>query len=142
MIPISGNSQSPAPLVPPEPSAAASAAPYPLTVYFDGACPICRREISLMRRLDRRARLQLLDFSAPGFGEADCGLSCERLGAVLHARWSDGRLIEGVEVFRAMWTAVGFGWLVHVSRWPLVARLLVRGYAWFAKNRLRLTGRG
>lgn len=31
-------------------------ASYPLTVFFDGACPICDREIALMRRLDRRGR--------------------------------------------------------------------------------------
>jgi predicted DCC family thiol-disulfide oxidoreductase YuxK len=125
------------------PAAATSSPPqWPLTVYYDGACPICRREIALMRRLDRAGRLQLVDFSTPGFSEQECGLSCERLSAVIHARWADGRVIEGVEVFRAMWTAAGWGGLASLSRWPWFDRLLVRGYAWFAANRLRLTGRG
>ena len=88
---------------------------WPLTVYYDGACPICRREISLMRRLDRTGRLQLIDFATPGFSEQECGLSCKRLSAVIHARWADGRVIEGVDVFRAMWTAVGWGGLAFLS---------------------------
>ena len=25
---------------------------YPLTVFYDGACPICAREMALMKRLD------------------------------------------------------------------------------------------
>jgi len=114
---------------------------YPLTVYYDGACPLCRRDIELMRMLDRHARLHLVDFSNPDFREADCGMSCSRLSAVIHAKWADGRMIEGVEVFRAMWTAVGLGALAWVSRWPLVNGLVHRGYVWFAKHRLLLTGR-
>ena len=115
--------------------------PYPLTVFYDGACPLCRREIALMRKLDRRRRLELIDFAKPEFREADCGLSCERLSSVIHAKWADGRVIEGIEVFRAMWTAVGLGLLARISRWPLIEPLLRRGYAWFAKHRLWLTGR-
>ena len=114
---------------------------YPLTVYYDGACSICRREIALMRTLDRREHFQLIDFSGPEFREADCGLSCERLSAVIHAQWADGTLIEGVEVFRAMWTAVGLKLLARISRWPVMNSLLLRGYAWFAQHRLPLTGR-
>ena len=125
------------------PAAGTSLPPrWSLTVYYDGACPICRREIALMRRLDRAGRLQLIDFATHGFSEQECGLSCKRLSAVIHARWADGRVIEGVDVFRAMWTAVGWGGLAFLSRWPWFDRLLVRGYAWFAAHRLRLTGRG
>jgi len=40
--------------------------PYPLTVLFDGACPICDREIALMRRLDKRRLLIFFDFSLCG----------------------------------------------------------------------------
>jgi len=50
-------------------------------------------------------------------------------------------LIEGVEVFRRLYTAVGLGVLAAPTRLPGMAQLLDLGYRWFAKERLRLTGR-
>jgi predicted DCC family thiol-disulfide oxidoreductase YuxK len=114
---------------------------YPLTVFFDGACPICTREIALMRRLDRRRQLDFCDFSAQEYDVASRGFSIEDLGTVIHARWADGSVITGVEVFRAMWEAVGLGFLARLSRLALVEPLALNAYAWFARNRLRLTGR-
>ena len=115
---------------------------YPLTVFFDGACPICEREIALMKRLDRRQRrLVCCDFSRPDFDTASINISTAELGRVIHARWADGNVITGVEVFRAMWEAVGLGFLARLTRLSLVEPLVVNAYAWFARNRLRLTGR-
>jgi predicted DCC family thiol-disulfide oxidoreductase YuxK len=53
----------------------------------------------------------------------------------------DGRILEGVEVFRQLYAAVGFGPLVAVTRLPGISALLDRGYRYFARNRLRWTGR-
>jgi len=114
---------------------------YPLTVFFDGACPICDREIALMKRLDRRRQLEFCDFSAQEYDAASSGFAAADLGAVIHARWADGSVITGVEVFRAMWEAVGLGVLAKLSRLSLVEPLVLRAYAWFARNRMRLTGR-
>jgi predicted DCC family thiol-disulfide oxidoreductase YuxK len=116
-------------------------AAYPLTVFFDGACPICEREIALMRRLDRRRRLVCCDFARPDYDTASINISPAELGRVIHARWADGGVITGVEVFRAMWGAVGLGFLARLSRLSLVEPLVLNAYAWFARNRLRLTGR-
>ena len=115
--------------------------PYPLTVYFDGECPICRREIDLMKVLNRRERLQFIDFSNSSYQPTDQRLSQCDLGRVIHARWSDGTIITGVEVFREMWEAIGLGFLARFSRLSGINTLLVRAYAWFAKNRLWLTKR-
>ena len=118
-----------------------SAKPYPLTVYFDGECPVCRREINLMKFLHRSQRLGFIDFSNSLYRPTDHRLNRCDLREVIHARWSDGTIITGVEVFSEMWEAIGFGFLARLSRRPLINALLVKGYAWFAKNRLRLTGR-
>jgi predicted DCC family thiol-disulfide oxidoreductase YuxK len=61
--------------------------------------------------------------------------------ARIHARLSDGTWIQGVEVFRRLYAAVGFGPLVAVSRWPGISQLLDRAYAVFARNRVRWFGR-
>ena len=114
---------------------------YPLTVFFDGACPICDREIAVMKRLDRRRQLEFCDFSAQEYDAASSGFAAADLGAVIHARWADGSVITGVEVFRAMWEAVGLGFLARLSRLSLVEPLVLKAYAWFARNRMRLTGR-
>jgi predicted DCC family thiol-disulfide oxidoreductase YuxK len=116
-------------------------APYPLTVFFDGACPICYREIALMRRLDKHRLLTFCDFSRPDYDPASIDISPAELGRIIHARWGEGTIITGVDVFRAMWEAVGLGFLARLSRLSLIEPLVVRAYAWFARNRLRLTGR-
>ena len=54
--------------------------PYPLTVFFDGACPICLREIRLMKRLDSHRRLEFCDFSIPGYEPASTGLEAANSG--------------------------------------------------------------
>jgi len=115
---------------------------YPLAVFYDGACPICAREIALMRRLDRHGRLAFFDFSSPDYDVATTGLAVADLSAVIHARWSDGMLITGVDAFRAMWEAVGLGFVAKLSRLSFIDPIAVKAYAWFARNRLWLTGRG
>ena len=114
---------------------------YPLTVFFDGACPICDREIAFMKRLDRCRHLTFCDFSHPDYDAASIGVAPAELGRVIHARWADGSVITGVEVFRAMWEAVGLGFLATLSRLPVVEPLVLKAYAWFARHRLQLTGR-
>lgn len=116
-------------------------AAYPLTVFFDGACPICDREIALMRRLDRQRRLIFCDFSRRDYDPTSINVSSADLGRVIHARWGNGSVIIGVDVFRAMWEAVGLGFLARLSRVSVVEPLILKAYAWFARNRLRLTGR-
>jgi predicted DCC family thiol-disulfide oxidoreductase YuxK len=112
-----------------------------VTVYFDGECPLCTREVDLVRRLDRRSRIRFTDIAAPGFDAAVIGRTHDELMARIHAQLPDGTLVEGVEVFRQMYGATGFGPLVSLTRIPGVSHLLDASYRWFAKNRLRITGR-
>lgn len=110
-------------------------------VFFDGDCPLCTREVAMVRRLDRKARVRFTDIAAPEFDAGTIGRTQEDLMARIQGRLPDGSFIEGVEVFRRMYAATGLGALVAVTRIPGISHALDAGYRWFARNRLRLTGR-
>ncbi|UCG33701.1 MAG: DUF393 domain-containing protein [Phycisphaerales bacterium] len=113
------------------------------TVLIDGQCPVCRREAEFLRRLDGgRKRLALEDISAPGFDPARFGRSVDELMAEIHGVSADGTVVRGMEVFRRAYAAVGLGWLLAPTRLPVVRQGADAAYAWFARNRLRWTGRG
>jgi predicted DCC family thiol-disulfide oxidoreductase YuxK len=127
------------PLAPPAPPKVA--ADFDIEVFYDGACPLCMREIRMLSGRDRRQRIRFVDIAAPDFDAASVGLSWETLMDRIHGRLPDGRIIEGVEVFRRLYAAIGFGPLVALTRLPGITQLLDLAYHAFAKNRLRLTGR-
>jgi predicted DCC family thiol-disulfide oxidoreductase YuxK len=114
---------------------------FDIEVFYDGACPLCLREIRMLRGRDRRQRIRFVDIAADGFDAASVGLTWDTLMARIHGRLPDGTLVEGVEVFRRLYAAVGFGPVVALTRLPGVKQLLDLAYQAFAKNRLRLTGR-
>ena len=114
---------------------------FDIEVFYDGDCPLCMREVRLLRRLDKRERIRFVDIAAEAFDRSSVGVTWEALMDRIHARLPDGTIVEGVEVFRRLYAAVGFGPLVALTRLPGVAQVLDLGYRWFAKNRLRLTGR-
>lgn len=111
-------------------------------VFFDGACPLCRREVAALRRLEGgRGRIRFTDIEAPDFDPEAIGRTREELMARIHGRLPDGSLVTGVEVFRRLYAEVGFAPLVALTRLPGVRGLLDAAYSVFARNRLRITGR-
>jgi predicted DCC family thiol-disulfide oxidoreductase YuxK len=118
-----------------------TSAPFDVEIFFDGECPLCMREVRLLQRLDRKHRVRFTDIAAKGFDPSAFGLDMATLMARIHGRLSDGTILEGVEVFRRVYEAVGLGALAKISRWPGISALTEAAYEIFAKNRLRLTGR-
>ena len=74
-----------------------------LLVWYDGGCPLCRREIALMRRLDTRGAIAFVDVSDPA--ESGCPENRDALLARFHAR-ENGRTLSGAAAFAAMWRAI------------------------------------
>ena len=114
---------------------------FDIEVFFDGGCPLCRREVNLLKRWDRKRHIRFTDIDDVAFHSQDIGMTRDELMTQMHGRLPNGTWLTGVEVFRRMYAALGFGPLVRLSRLPLISRLLDVGYAAFARNRLRLTGR-
>ena len=116
-------------------------APFEIEVFYDGECPLCTREINWLRRLDRAHNIRFTDISSADFDATPLGVSFSTLMDRIHGRLPDGTLIEGVEVFRRLYAAVGFKTAVRATRLPGIAQLLDLSYRTFAKNRLKFTGR-
>lgn len=113
-----------------------------IEVLYDGACPLCSREVAGLRRLDRgRGRVRFADIASPDFDASRHGRTHAELMARIHGVLPDGSVVEGLEVFRRAYAAVGLGWLLAPTRWPILRPLAEAAYRWFARNRLRLTGR-
>ncbi|MEE1877476.1 thiol-disulfide oxidoreductase DCC family protein [Altererythrobacter litoralis] len=74
-----------------------------LTVWYDGACPLCLREIALMRRLDRRDTIEFVDVTRSA--AENCPIDQAQLLERFHAS-EDGKLLSGAEAFAAMWRAI------------------------------------
>ncbi len=110
-------------------------------VFYDGECPLCLREIRMLRWMDRKRRIRFTDIAQEGFSPETYGKDMDELMGEIHGRLPDRTWITGVEVFRRLYSAVGFKALTKLTRLPLISGLLDFGYDVFAKNRLRLTGR-
>ncbi len=111
-------------------------------ILIDGDCPLCRKEAAMLRWMDRgRGRLDLEDIAAPGFDAERYGVPWATLMGRIHGVTPEGELVEGVEVFRRAYEAVGWGWMARWTAWPIVRPMVDRAYVWFAKNRHRLTFR-
>ena len=108
------------------------------TIFFDGDCPFCVREVQWLLRRSRGGRLAAIDIATPEFDAAAFGGSPESFMARIHGRRADGTMIDGMQVFREAYAAVGLGWLVAPTGWPILRPLFDVGYRWFARNRVRL----
>nr|WP_256439045.1 DUF393 domain-containing protein [Erythrobacter sp. JK5] len=72
-------------------------------MWFDGACPLCQREIALMRRLDRNGAIDFVDVSDSA--DPSCPVDRSELLARFHAE-ENGRVLDGAAAFAAMWRVI------------------------------------
>lgn len=101
------------------------------TVYFDGSCPLCRREIAYYRRNSARQAVHFIDVSKE---DARLGPGLERAQSLarLDVRDANGRLASGAEAFVMLWNFFPrFAWLAHLGRVPGVLALFKVAYRVF-----------
>ena len=104
-----------------------------VTVWYDGACPLCIREIAVMRRLDTRDAIDFIDVSEGT--EVSCPIDRTELLARFHAS-EGGTMLSGAAAFAAMWRAIPLlRPLGLLARNALILRLLERLYIAFLKVR-------
>lgn len=102
------------------------------TVFFDGACPLCRREIGAYRHCRGGDGIDWVDARGADTAALGRGLSQRQALARLHVRTRDGTLVSGAAAFIEIWSALpAFAPLGRFFRAPAMKRaleLLYRGF--------------
>jgi predicted DCC family thiol-disulfide oxidoreductase YuxK len=110
-----------------------------LTVLYDGACPLCRREIGLYQGLTPTQPLGFCDISDPAAplpADLPAGTTRSGLLARFHVRHADGRLESGARAFIALWERLPYWrWFAVLGRLPGMAALMEIAYRGFLRVR-------
>jgi demethoxyubiquinone hydroxylase (CLK1/Coq7/Cat5 family) len=107
-----------------------------LTVFYDGACPLCRREIDLYRRQSGAEALDFVDVNAAPPGTLPQATTRAQLLSRLHVADADGRLLDGAAAFFALWQRLpAWRWLGRLGRLRLVVRVADGIYSGFLRVR-------
>lgn len=126
-------------------SASASAStspPWDIRVLYDGECPLCVKEINFLRGRDKAKKIDFVDIASPSYSPSDnAGIDYDRAMRKIHGITSDGQVIEGVQVFRRLYEAVGLGFVYSIVQVKPFGDLAEALYNIWAKYRMEVTGR-
>jgi predicted DCC family thiol-disulfide oxidoreductase YuxK len=107
----------------------------PVTLYYDGLCPLCSREIAHYRKKAVGDALRFIDITDLKFDAAEHGLDVKRVHRLMHVKVGD-ELRVGLDAFIAVWDAIpSYRWLAKAAHLPGLHALLTLGYHTFAAMR-------
>ena len=104
-------------------------------LYYDGACPLCRREMSVLARL-KTCGLELVDVHSleDSFADEHQPTKAELL-QVLHLRRANHEWVIGVEANVAAWSHTRIGFLWRLLTIPGIRWLTDKVYYSWAERR-------
>lgn len=117
--------------------------PNQLTVLFDGACPLCRREIGVYRGLCPIEPAMKLQFADVSLSQTALPLGANRTDYLkrFHVQTPNGEVLSGAKAFVALWSVLpGWRWLARVASLPGITPLLELAYRGFLTIRPQMQG--
>lgn len=106
-----------------------------LTLFYDGACPLCQAEILFLSRRNQQDLLRFVDVNSEQYDATKLGVSCEQALAAMYAQYEDGSLIHGAVVFPEAYRRANLPFLAWLFSRQIMQPLLQFSYQVFAKNR-------
>jgi predicted DCC family thiol-disulfide oxidoreductase YuxK len=114
-----------------------------INLLYDGACPLCLREVNFLQKKDAgRGLVKFTDIAELDYNPVENGgVDFETAMGRIHAVRADGTVIKNVAVFQEVYEALGIGWMYAPTKWPIVGPVVNKIYDLWADQRLAVTGR-
>ena len=106
-----------------------------LTLFYDGACPLCQAEILFLGGRNQAGLLDFVDINSDQYNPVAVGVSCEQALAAMYGQYADGVLISGVAVFPEAYRRAELPFMAWLFSRKVLQPFLRFGYRFFAKNR-------
>lgn len=106
-----------------------------LTLFYDGACPLCQAEILFLSGRNQADLLGFVDINSKSYDPLKVGVSCEEALAAMYGQYADGTLINGVTVFPEAYRRADLPTLAWIFSRKSMQPILKIGYRFFANNR-------
>jgi len=106
-----------------------------LTLFYDGACPLCQAEIFFLSGRNESQLLDFVDVNSEQFDPLKVGVSCEAALAAMYGQFANGKLIQGVSVFPEAYKRANLPRLAWLFSRKSLQPILKLAYLFFAKNR-------
>ncbi|WP_158772603.1 thiol-disulfide oxidoreductase DCC family protein [Cobetia sp. L2A1] len=110
----------------------------PVTLYHDGKCPLCQREVAWLSRHPRRERVNSVDIRDEKFSPEALGLTFKTMMGRLHVQDARGEWYVGMDASRALYAVLGYRRLVRISLLPGLRPGMDMSYRFFARHRERI----
>ena len=113
-----------------------------LTIFFDGGCPLCKREVDFLQSRNQKGYLSFIDINTSDFYlDLKYGITYKQAMERIPALKSDGSVIKDIKVFQEAYTLIGLGWIYSPTKLPIFDKFIEFIYVIWAKYRLKLTFR-
>ena len=113
-----------------------------LTIFFDGGCPLCKREIYFLQSRNKKGYLSFIDINTSDFYlDLKYGITYKQAMERIHALKSDGSVIKDIKVFQEAYNLIDLGWIYAPTKIPIFDKFIEFIYRIWAKYRLKLTFR-
>lgn len=107
-------------------------------IFYDGSCPLCRKEINHYRRIDDKQKIEWLDLTQHTDRLQAYNIKYQTAMEHLHGIDASGETVTGVAAFLLIWDNLDYyHYLSRIIRLLMLEKPLARIYQRFAKWRFK-----
>ena len=113
-----------------------------LTIFFDGGCPLCKREVDFLQSRNQMGYLSFIDINIPDFYlHLKYGITYKQAMERIHALRSDGSVIKDIKVFQEAYRLIGLCWIYTPTKLLIFDKFIGFIYGVWANYILKITFR-